>query len=50
MGNVLVGVFIGMFLGAAILSEIDRASAERGFVTIGGQLYVLRPATAEERP
>lgn len=54
MSNVLVGlvsgILIGMILAASAQIRMDSAIVERGFTTIDGQLYVLRPATAEERP
>lgn len=45
-----IGMVCGVLVGVMIAGGVDSRVAERGFVTIGGQLYVLRPATAEERP
>jgi hypothetical protein len=48
--GILIGMVFGVMLAASAQIRMDSAIAERGFTTIDGQLYVLRPATAEERP
>lgn len=50
VSGILIGMAFGIILAASAQIRMDSAIVERGFTTIGGELYVLRPATAEERP